>query len=242
MKAINLPVVLFFLVSATSCDADQRAPVVDIDKPKPASVPAKKAELGKNVYLEIQGSQRRVRINSYVCLRQGLLEQFLTRKGTKEHEAILAADVDARLVHAALVSTGAEPGSPVKYVPKYQPARGTRIKIYLEYSDKGKPKRVPAQHWIRSFKTKKTLDSDWVFAGSVLIPDPLDKTKTPFYAANDGDVICVSNFDSAMLDLPINSSKDNDDLQFEAYTERIPPRETPVQVILEPVLKKRAKE
>jgi hypothetical protein len=40
-----------------------------------------------------------------------------------------------------------------------------------------------------------------------------------------------------MLDLPINSSKDNDDLQFEAYTDRIPPLETPVLVILEPVLK-----
>ena len=39
-----------------------------------------------------------------------------------------------------------------------------------------------------------------------------------------------------MLDLPINSSKDNDDLAFEAHTERIPDLETPVLVILEPVL------
>ena len=40
-------------------------------------------------------------------------------------------------------------------------------------------------------------------------------------------------------DLPIKSSKDNDDLQFEAYTERIPPLETPVEMVLEPVLKGR---
>ena len=238
MNTFNLPFVSA-LVLVMGCDAEQRTPALEVGKDKPASVPAKKVELGKNVYLELQGDQRRVRLNAYVCLRRGQLEQFLTRKRTKEHEAILAADVDARLVHAALVSAGAEPGSPVKFVPKYQPARGTPLKIFLEYTEKGKSMRVPAQHWIRNFKTKKILESDWVFAGSVLIADPLDKTRKPFYAANDGDVICLSNFDSAMLDLPINSTKDNDDLQFEAYTERIPPLETSVQVILEPILKKK---
>src|SRR4029077_11883847 len=98
---------------------------------------------------------------------------------------------------------------------------------------------LPAQRWVRNVKTKKILEHDWVFAGSVLIPDPLDNTKKPFYAANDGDVICVSNFDTAMLDLPINSTKDNDELQFEAFTERIPEFGTKVRVILEPVLKSR---
>jgi hypothetical protein len=132
---------------------------------------------------------------------------------------------------------GAEEGKPVQFRPKYQPAHGTTIKITLEYTDKGKKVQVPAQSWVRSSKTKKDLDIDWVFAGSQLIPDPLDKTKKPFYAANDGDVICLSNFDTAMLDLPIESTRDNDDLFFEAHTERIPPVETRVTVILEPVLK-----
>ena len=98
--------------------------------------------------------------------------------------------------------------------------------------------RLPASEWIRNIKTKKDLGVDWVFAGSYLIPDTLDATKKPFYAANDGDVICVSNFDTALLDLPIDSGKDNDDLAFEAHTDRIPALETPVLVILEPVLPK----
>src|SRR5262249_45274940 len=57
--------------------------------------PSKKVEVAKNIYLEVQGNQRRVVINAYVCLRQGMLEQFMTRKRTKEHEAIVAADMDA---------------------------------------------------------------------------------------------------------------------------------------------------
>ena len=178
-------------------------------------------------------------LQAYVCLRQGQLEQFLTRQRTKEHEAILAVDADASTIHAALMAAGAEPGKPVQFRPTYQPASGSVIKIDLVYQEKGKTITVPARHWIRDSKTKKDLDQDWVFGGSFLIRDPLDETKKPYYAANDGDVICVSNFETAMLDLPIESSKDNGDLSFEANTNRIPPLETPVLVVLEPVAKKK---
>ena len=69
----------------------------------------------------------------------------------------------------------------------------------------------------------------------MLLPDPDNKDRPPFYAANSGDVICVSNFESALLDLPINSPKDNSELNFEAHKERIPPLDTKVTIILEPV-------
>src|SRR5205823_1581355 len=131
---------------------------------------------------------KRVLVNAYVCLRQGQLEQLLTRKRTKEHEAILAFDGDARHIHLALVYAGAAEGSTVKFRPKFEPPKGDPIKITLEYKDKGKTVRVPAQEWVRSIKTGKDLDTDWVFAGSHFIPDPSDDKKPPFYAANDGDV------------------------------------------------------
>ncbi len=202
-------------------------------------MPAKKVPVGKNVFLEIQGDRRRVVLQTSVCLRQGQLEQFLTRQRTKEHEAILAVDTDASIIHAALVAAGAEPGKPVQFRPTYKPASGTTIKIHLRYEQNGKSIEVPAQKWVRDSKTKKDLDQDWVFGGSFLMRDQLEPDKKPYYAANDGDVICVSNFETAMLDLPIESSKNNDDLSYEANTERIPPLETPVLVILEPVAKKK---
>jgi len=233
---------LIFVVAGAGCEpASHTSAAGTKKKESPAPAGGKKVEVGKNVYLEIQGEKRRVLVQASICLRRGMLEQLMTRKRTKEHEAILAADVDARNIHTALTLAKAEAGKPVQFQPKLQVPSGTTIKIYLQYKEKDKDVVVPAQQWIRNFKTKKLLEYDWVFAGSVLIPDPLDKTKKPFYGANDGDVICVSNFDTAMLDLPINSSKDNDDLQFEAYTDRIPPLETPVLVILEPVLKGKKK-
>ncbi len=203
----------------------------------PQQAPVKRVPADKqgNVVLEIQGERRRVLVHAYVCLREGQLEQLLCRKHSKEHEAILAADVDARTVHTALEAAGAKAGRPVRYDPKYEPATGTRVKVSLQYEDKGKLVTVPAGRWIQNLNTKKDLEHDWVFAGSQLVPNPFDNAKPPYYLANDGDLICVSNFPSAMLDLPIPSPKDNADLAFIAHTQRIPPLETKVVVILEPV-------
>jgi hypothetical protein len=205
-----------------------------------AQAEAKKIKVGPNVYLEIEGKQRRVLVEGHICLRQGQLEQFLTRKRTKEHEAIVVADVDARDIALALIAAGAEKGQPVKFRPEFQPPTGTPIKVFVRYREGDKSVRVPAQQWIRNVASKKNLDSDWVFAGSRLIPDPEDHTKPPFFAANDGDVICLSNFETALLDVPFNSTKDNQDLVFEAHTERVPPLMTPVTVILEPAPTKKS--
>jgi hypothetical protein len=225
-------------LTALGCEQDGSTRAKGADK----QPPAKKTQLSRNVFLETQGEQRRVLINATVCRREDFLEQLLCRKMTKEHESILTADIDAKFVHAALLAAGAQPGKPVQFLPdqpRPKPPTGTAIKVWLEYKGKdGKTVRVRAQDWIRNVKTKKTLDLDWVFAGSVLIPDP-DKKGPPFYAANDGNVICVANFDTALLDLPIDSSRDADALLWEAHTERIPPLETPVTVILEPVRAKK---
>jgi hypothetical protein len=206
--------------------------------------PVKRVEIAKNITLEIVGEKaekRRVVIDASVCNRECQLELLLTGGlNQKKHEAILSADIDASKVHAALLAAGAESGKPVNFlVDPPTPPTGTGIKIFLEWKDKqGKLQRVRAQHWVRNAKTKKELHHDWVFAGSRVFNDP-DKKRPPLYMANYGDVICLSNFDDAMLDLPVLSSKDNDELVFVTWTERIPEKDTPVRVILEPVLKKK---
>ncbi|MHB1426460.1 MAG: YdjY domain-containing protein [Gemmataceae bacterium] len=222
-------------------EARPKGKTEDKDKAAAAKAESKKALVGKNVFLEVlPDKKRRVLVSAEVCLREGQLEQFLCRKQTKEHEAILTADVDARHIHEALIYAGAEEGSPVRFAPKYRPASGTTIKVSVKYKDKDKDKlvTVPAQSWIKNAKDNKSLQSDWVFAGSHLVNNPLDPDKK-HYLANDGEVICVSNFETALLDLPIESPKDNADLIFVANSERIPPLGTKVVVVLEPVLEEK---
>ena len=53
-------------------------------------------------------------------------------------------------------------------------------------------------------------------------------------ADRSGEIVCVSNFPTAMIDLPVESSSENARLGFEAATENIPAKGTPVRVILIP--------
>jgi hypothetical protein len=234
---------LLLALSGAACldEAGTRGKAPSQEAPPPQQPEAKKKALAKNVFFEIQGDKRRVIVNAVVCLREGFLEGLLCRKQTKEHEYILAADCDALFIHGALIAAKAKPGAPVQFQPEYRPATGTPIKVLLRYVKDGKEMTVPAQQWIRDMKTKKDLNSDWVFGGSKLLSDPEDKTRPPFYLANQGDVICVCNMDTAMLDLPIKSTKSIDFRLFEANSDRIPALGTPVEIILEPILESKAK-
>src|SRR5688572_29051476 len=82
-------------------------------KGDPANQPATRANVGTNIWLEVTpDDRRRVLVSAEVCLTRGPIEQLLTIKGQKEHEAIFAAEIDAKSLHAALVTARAKPGSP----------------------------------------------------------------------------------------------------------------------------------
>jgi len=182
----------------------------------------------------IDRRQNRVVVMGGVCLRQGPLELFACIRGSKEHESILTVPTKAAFVHAALLAVGAEPGAPAQFEPKYVPASGTEIEVTLAWKDaKGERKTARAQEWIRDVKTRQAMEHPWVFAGSGFFTNPVTK-QIAYRADLAGDLICVSNFPDAMLDLPIPSSSANAELLFEAFTERIPPVGTPVTVILTP--------
>ncbi len=246
------------------------APAVQPDPDQPPPVPPNPADVGKDaeplpdvpkadpksevkpllpdktLLLETRPDKtRRVLLTSEVCLREGLLEVFLCKRNTKEHESILRTAVDARMIHAALLAAGAKPGSPVQFVnPKtgeedYKPASGDKIKVLVHYKKGGKLHTHPAQEWITDLKTKKPMAHEWVFAGSRLFKDPDNPNAPPYYTANNGEVIAISNFPDSMLDLPVPVSRDNAELNFVAATEKIPPLLSKVWVILEPVAEKK---
>lgn len=205
--------------------------------PEPLPPETNRKKVGKNVFLEVQGDVRRVVVLAKVCLREGPLEGLMCRHFTKEHEYILDGDVDGRLIHATLIAAGAKPGNPVKFDPMYVPATGATIKVTLQYEKDGKRIRVPAQDWIRNGKDgNKVLEKHWVFGGSLFVKDMEEPDKEPIYLANHGDLICVVNMESAMLDIPVRSPKTFDSRVYTAFTDRIPPLETPVEVILEPII------
>ncbi len=186
--------------------------------------------LGRSLWFDPGNKQLVVRAK--VVLREGPLEHLVCLKGTKEHEAILATDAEPWQIHTGLLLTGAEPGHPVRFEPKFEPPAGTPIAIELLWMTDGKLHRSDARNWVKDEKANKPLAENWVFAGSELYTDPV--TKKTMYAADDGNLITVANFGSAILDLPLASSASNADRVFSADTAHVPPLGTEVLLRLGP--------
>ncbi len=245
---LSFSCLVLFLAFPAGCIV-QRSTSADKPTSKANSDPLAPAELGqakllgKNVYFEkLADGRRRVLVTAYISLREGEfgLECLLCRKGTKEHESIFAADADARVIHAGLVAAGAEPGHPVQFEPEFAAPTGSRIKVSVQYEEKGETKVVPAQQWVKKVTTGKEMTEDWVFAGSILYKDPDESNAEPIYLASvNGAYITVTSVPTAMLDLPIHSPKALDHRNFIPYTERIPELFSKVLLILEPVGEKK---
>jgi hypothetical protein len=212
--------------------SDEKSPTQPLRLPEPKGA----QRLSREFDVWIDPTEKAVLIDGQISLREGMLEMFACTRNTKEHESIVSANTQAFLVHAALLRLGAEAGKPVQWQPTYKPPTGTEIDVLVWWVDeKGKEHTVRAQQWIKDVRTGQVMTHPWVFAGSRFWTD--EETGERYYQAEGGDFICVSNFGTAMLDIPIESSQSNQELAFAAFTERIPPLGAPVRLILMPKLK-----
>ena len=242
-QVILLSVILVLMGVERAAQGDDRgrnqpsanAPQVDAAKSANAAQP-RLVKLSKTHDVWVDPQRKLVIVNGEVAITDGPLEMFACPKGTKEHESLVAVNSTAQLVHTGLLVVGAVPGHPVQFVPEYQAASGTVIDIWVLWQDEDGKHRVRAQHLVKNIDTEKAMEYDWVFGGSGFFTDETSGKK--YYHADAGDMICLSNFSSAMLDLPIESSQSNDALLFTAFTERCPPRGTKVRLVLAPRLKK----
>ncbi len=225
MPAVLIALTLLSLAGPSPAGADDPPPPADSFKPDPAWKP-----LGTDAWFDPRG--KRLVIRARVALQDGALEHLLCRKGTKEHESILATEAPARMIHAGLLLAGATPGHPVRFEPRFEPPAGSPVAIELEWEQDGKPRRADAREWVKDQAANAPLARDWVFAGSELFEDP--RTKTMIYAADDGDLITVANFPASILDLPYRSSANDADRAYVARPDRVPARGTPVTMSFRP--------
>ncbi|WP_182868043.1 YdjY domain-containing protein [Stieleria mannarensis] len=196
--------------------------------------PPETKSLSQQGQLWIDPQRKRVIVDGYVALKRGALEMFACPVGTKEHESIVAALARSREVHAALLAVDATPGAPVRFRPEFVPPTGQVIRVWVcWYDTEDQFHVVDARQWVQDLQTEQAMTAEWVFAGSGFWQD--EETKQEHYMADSGDMICVSNFSSAMLDVAIPSSADTDSLRFVPFESKIPDRETPVRLILVPV-------
>ncbi|QDV34127.1 YdjY domain-containing protein [Tautonia plasticadhaerens] len=209
------------------------APQLPIDAPREDHFEAPEGYRPLGPALWFDPEARRLVMRAQVVKRDGFLEHLLCLRNTKEHEAILATDASPRLIHAGLILTGVEPGHPVRYQPEFTPPEGPAIAITVEWAEGGEARKADARSWVQEEETGTPLEIRWVFAGSFEIDRP--GLERPLYAADGGDLITVSNFPEAILDLPIASTADDAALNYVANTPAIAPLGEFVTLYFEPV-------
>jgi hypothetical protein len=110
-----------------------------------APVPLNPAQ---TVFLDLPN--KRLLLKTRVVLREGILEMFVCKAQTKEHESVLAIDADAYLIHAGLLALGAQPGTPARFDEQFHPPTGQKVDIYVTWTgEDGVEHRERAQDWMR---------------------------------------------------------------------------------------------
>jgi hypothetical protein len=184
----------------------------------------------RSVQIDVKAKQIRVQceaLNAHMPL-----EFFCVVRGGQEHESVLRTDARPSTIHFGLLALGVKPGEPAHLDPTHKlwfPPTGDPVKISCRYVLNGVPMDVPAWRMMRSVKTKKEMPRlDWVFDGSRMLPDGR-------YAADlTGYVVSIVNFDLTMLDVPELASNANETLEWEYNPDLVPPRGTPVTMVIEP--------
>ena len=195
--------------------------------------PGAKATDPKAVIFENNGKKRRVVINATVSQPQAGIEYFLVKPGSKDHETLLVSDADPFFIGLATTAAGGTEKS--------------RVRVWLEYDLKGTKKKVLAQDWLKDKKSEVGKTFTWEYSGPKnwgyskkgdMSDFSYAKSEThtePTYAPRAmGEVISLVTSRSALLNMTVASSSNNEDLRFTPNSDLIPPRGTAVRVIFEP--------
>jgi hypothetical protein len=193
----------------------------------PADGKPKRVEYAPGVLID--WSVPHVEITAEVVLRERNLELLLCAKGTKEHESILATAAPASKIYEALGLIGLEPGQPPAFdlaTKTPVPAAGQRLAIEIHTAMDGGQRVDAAHEWMRVVESKTPMPAPhWVFCGS-------RKTNQQLAADGEGTLICVVDFDSALIGLADNHDANDATLWLETDTQRIPPLGTTCTVVI----------
>ena len=155
--------------------------------------------------IEVDLAHREVRIAAQAALDEGWLEQAVCLAGTREHESLLVIEAPPRLVHAAMLLIGLEPGRPGAWLladdgvtVRREPPTGDAIELLVEYEAPDGSRRLePLSAWVETADGGSLPPHPWRFAGSRLEPT---KDGGEIYAADfAGSIVGLVTFGDEVI-------------------------------------------
>jgi len=210
-------------------------PAPAVEAPKPPA-PGEDVVIKTLPGIVVDTKAKEVRLESKVCLQRGALELFVCSDGTREHESVLAVKAKPSHLTFALALLGLAPGKPgfMTQGGAFSPPAGAVLDIAVRFADKsGQPVEMPAWKFLRLAGSEEGLDRpiDWVYVGQ-------NSEQALRASDNEGTAVCLSNFVEAVIDVPFESTSANAELLYEANPRAVPPKGTPVEIIIRPTGKR----
>lgn len=179
----------------------------------------------------IDWSAPAVLVDGEVALDRGPLE-FFACFGGKEHESVIRLKASGNDIYLALGLIGLTPGRPPRWnadCEAFEPAQGDLVSVEIEFEDGGVRRRIAATSMLRGIEYGEAQwTRPWVFAGSIRRPDG------SLSCDRSGVGIALVDFEDSLLSPPRAYVSRNQDLWAEVNTDAVPPRRTPVVVLLSP--------
>jgi len=161
-----------------------------------------------------------------------MLELLVCSPNTREHESIIASPARPLRIFEALGLIGLTPGHPVRLhetSKEWMAPTGDAVRIEVRWDVHGARRQVDVGTWLRDVQSGEPVPAGaWVFAGSYRADEGA------FAADQDGTLICVVDFPTALIALPELRSADNALLTLQANTDAVPPIGTPVTLLFSP--------
>ena len=208
--------------------------------------------------VRVDRAQQLVALDGTVVLTEGFLEQLVCTPSTRVHESLIAIDAMPREVHAALLLAGLEPGAPGRWqevadgaggwrVDRVRPS-GPRVDVTVRWTGPDRTSReTPILDWVRRVDASGNLSAPpgggahgspsghLVFAGSRIRANAPSMGPGEHYVADfTGSVVGLVTFGDEVIayDEVIADRVEIDPAAWSAWTERMPPEGTRVEVLI----------
>ena len=134
-----------------------------------------------------------------------------TKRGAKAYESAITLDTNAVSFNSALLLIGLDPSHARPAAMQFDRTspQGDPVELFVEWSLKGKPRRVRVEEFLFDRRTKKTVrEGPWVYTGSTFIDTGQGEGKTTYLAELDGVLIGFMHGPQAVIDSPRNDAVD----------------------------------
>lgn len=178
--------------------------------------------------VRLEKETKKISFPAVVNMRDGIAEYWLVNTGGKVHESVLRTDAKPVNIHVAMLLLGAHgrPNLTAKERIEDKSTFGDTVAIWVEWTDaKGTKHRNRAEEWVTDLSKKAPMSKgDWIYNGSWIF-------NGTFVAQRELSIVANIHDHDALINNPRLKREDDDNWTVE--TKAVPPKDTPVTVIIE---------